>query len=195
MVCEGAESEPNYINGIRRAWRVTTAHWYASPSGSGPEKVVEYAQHKAQKERSWDEVYCIFDRDIHAHYQEALRKARELDGKLSTTPPTTRVRFSAIPSIPSFELWFLLHFQPLTREEDRHVVLRMLKGYVPNYDKALKDMFERTFQKLDIAYNNAEEERQNRKRTGNDNPSTDMDILVKRLFAIGEMYKLKFGVQ
>jgi hypothetical protein len=136
-----------------------------------------------------DEVYCIFDRDDHAHYREAIRKALELDGKLATKPPRTRIRFNAIPSIPSFELWFLLHFETLTREEDRCAVLRKLKCFVPDYEKSLVDMFERTFSRLASAYTGAEEERRRKAMAGNDNPSTDMDILVKRLFAIGEMRK------
>lgn len=124
MVCEG-ETEKLYFEDIRRDYRITSANWAVMPSeyGTGPEKVVGFAEHKARSEKKWDEVYCIFDRDEHVHYRQALEVAAKLDGKLKpkdalATPP----RFISIPSIPCFELWYLLHFQAVNREENRDAV-------------------------------------------------------------------------
>lgn len=121
MVCEGEETEPNYFGDIRQEYNIPTAHWAILPSdyGTGPEKVVSFAEDKARKDGSWDEVYCIFDRDDHAHYREAIQAASGLDGRLKTSVPVSPVRFKAIPSVPCFELWFLLHFEAVTREEHR----------------------------------------------------------------------------
>ena len=189
IVCEGSETEPNYLEEIRRAYRIPTAHWAILPSeyGTGPEKVVAYAEARARRDKSWDEVYCIFDRDDHAHYREAIRAASELDGKLKTSEPVSTVRFQAIPSVPCFELWFLLHFEEVTREEHRTEVARKLTRWIPEYQKNLDDMFARTRARLDAAYANAEEERRRAAATRNDNPSTDVDLLVKRLIALGDM--------
>jgi len=187
MVCEGTDTEPNYFNEIRVHFRIPQAHWIALPSGfgTGPEKVVAFAENKAKEDGTWDEVYCIFDRDDHLHYHEAITKARSLDGKIKTKNPIAPVRFKAIPSVPSFELWFLFHFSALTREEHRDTITHLLKAEMPDYGKNRRDMFKITFPSLNLAFTRAATARQRREDTGNDNPSTDADLLVKRLFEAG----------
>jgi hypothetical protein len=189
MVCEGTETEPNYLEEIRQEYRIPTAHWAVLPSdyGTGPEQVVAYAEARARRDGSWDEVYCLFDRDEHAHYHEAMRSAAALDGKLRTRAPSSAVRFRAIPSVPCFELWFLLHFEAVAREEHRDTMVRRLKTWIPDYEKHLDDMFSRTRARLEAAYANAAEERRRAAQSGNDNPSTDVDLLVRRLIEIGDM--------
>jgi hypothetical protein len=197
MVCEGSETEPNYFNEIRREFGIPTAHWAILPSdyGSGPEKVVAYAEDRARNDGSWDEVYCIFDRDDHAHYHEAIRAARALNGKLKTKEPAAPILFVAVPSIPCFELWFLLHYEAVTREEHRDAIARRLKAIIPEYNKNLRDMFSRTGDKLEVACARAAEERRRAVSTGNDNPSTDVDLLVARLIEIGAMKNCPTGRQ
>jgi len=189
MVCEGSETEPNYLKGILRHARIPTAHWKVLPSalGTGPENVVEYAEGLAHSKAGWDEVYCVFDRDEHAHYREAVTRAANLNGKIRTKGVAAPVRFVAITSVPCFELWFLLHFEPVTRALERDEARRYLTRRMPDYDKNLPDMFARTKERLESAYSNAARERVRRADTGNDNPSTDVDILVKRLFEIAAM--------
>jgi hypothetical protein len=189
IVCEGRETEPNYFEEIRQEYRIPTAHWAILPSdyGTGPEKVVAYAESKAGRDGSWDEVYCIFDRDDHAHYHEAIRSAHAIDGKLRTEEPAAPIRFAAVPSVPCFELWFLLHFEAVTREDTRDAIARRLKAFIPEYEKNLADMFSRTRGELEAACSRAAEARRRAASTGNDNPSTDVDILVKRLIEMGDM--------
>jgi hypothetical protein len=189
MVCEGSETEPNYLEGIRRHERIPTAHWKVLPStlGTGPEKVVEFAEGLARSRAGWDEVYCIFDRDEHAHYREAVARAAYLNGKIRGKAMVSPVRFVAIPSVPCFELWFLVHFEAVTRRLERDEAQRNLQRQMPDYDKNLPDMFARTKERLESAYGNAACERIRKSDTGNDNPSTDVDILVKRLFEIAAM--------
>ena len=189
MVCEGRETEPNYLEGIRRELRIPTAHWRILPSalGTGPEKVVAYAEDLARSGAGWDEVYCIFDRDEHVHYREAIAKAAALDGKIKPKGAASPLRFIAIPSVPCFELWFLLHFKTVTHELERDEAQRALKQQMPDYGKNLPDMFARTKERLETAYANADRTRARKAETENDNPSTDVDILVKRLFEIAAM--------
>ena len=189
MVCEGEETEPNYLEGIRRELRIPTAHWRILPSalGTGPEKVVAYAEDLARSGAGWDEVYCIFDRDEHVHYREAIAKAAALDGKIKPKGAASPLRFIAIPSVPCFELWFLLHFKTVTHELERDEAQGALKQQMPDYGKNLPGMFARTKERLETAYDNAARTRARKAETGNDNPSTDVDILVKRLFEIAAM--------
>jgi hypothetical protein len=51
MVCEGEKTEPNYLEEIRHSKRIPSAHWTILPSelGTGPEKVVEYAERRARQ--------------------------------------------------------------------------------------------------------------------------------------------------
>jgi hypothetical protein len=189
MVCEGAETEPNYLEEIRQSKRIPSAHWTILPSelGTGPEKVVEYAERRAREDGTWDEIYCVFDRDDHAHYREAIDKARALDRRLRTKSPSASIRFMPIASVPCFELWFLLHFEPVTRELDRTEARRKLQRWITAYDKNLEDMFARTSDRLEQAFKNASDERRRAVDTGNDNPSTNVDILIKRLLAIAAL--------
>ena len=77
--------------------------------------------------------------------------------------------------------------EAVTRELERDEARRRLKEYIPDYDKNLTNMFIRTSEQLETAYRNAARERALKAETGKDNPSTDMDILVKRLFEIASM--------
>ena len=148
IVCEGEKTEPNYFDEIRQEWRIPALHWEILPSefGTGPEKVVEFAERKAQKEGRWEEIYCVFDRDEHLHYKEAISKAQSKAGKLWTKEKgNAPVVFMAIPSDPCFELWFLIHFQEFTREEHRDEVQRLLETHVPGYNKGCGGMFSNMF--------------------------------------------------
>ena len=190
MVCEGRKTEKLYFEDMRQHWRIPSADWEVLPSalGTGPEKVVEYAEQKAREEKKWDEVYCIFDRDDHVHYRAALLKAKSLDGKIKPHDPiAASSRFVAVPSVPCFELWFLIHFLPITKEFHRDDVQEQLKAQIPEYRKSAPGIFMKIHSRLSFAYENAEIARTRKLKSGNDNPSTDVDILVKRLQEIGEM--------
>ena len=131
IVSEGSKTEPNYFNEIRAAYRLHTANVQvrASQLGTAPIQVVQYARqlfevgdrHKNIQPRAFEQVYAVFDRDDHDSYFNALRLAESLDGKLKNDLKSL-VAFKAIASVPSFELWLLLHFDnilaPIHRDED-----------------------------------------------------------------------------
>ena len=102
IVCEGEKTEPLYLDEIRRAFRLATAHVHVWPSADGTEplQVVDYAERlfldgdraKAIDRRGFDRVIAVFDRDDHATYHPALAKVRALhlahendDGEQVTT--------------------------------------------------------------------------------------------------------------
>jgi hypothetical protein len=133
-------------------------------------------------------VYCVFDRDDHHYYADALIKAQNINGKIKTKGRNgVPIRFAAIPSDPCFDLWFLIHFEPITREEHRDEIQRLLKTFISGYSKGCRGMFSLTVGDIEKACKHAEVLRQRKRQTGNSNPSTDVDILVKRLNEIGKM--------
>ena len=89
-----------------------------SELGTAPIQVVQYAKdlfengdaHKGILPRAFEQVYAVFDRDDHESYFQALRLAESLNGKLRNDAKQA-IMFKAIASVPSFELWLLLHFE------------------------------------------------------------------------------------
>ena len=112
IVCEGAKTEVNYFSAIRREKRLPNADIAIVPSdyGTAPLQIVQYAIDKFQESKGFDRVYVVFDRDDHDSYHNALAKADATDKKLKNDAGA-KVPFAAIPSVPNFELWILLHFR------------------------------------------------------------------------------------
>lgn len=160
IVSEGSKTEPNYFKEIRAAHRLHTANVEVRPSelGTDPIQVVEYAQKlfehgdkfKSIRPRVFDQVYAVFDRDAHQSYFDALRLAESLDGKLKNDEKQF-IRFRAIASVPSFELWLLLHYEHIQAPIHRDEALRRVKRHVPGYEKGARNAYASTCEHLDIA--------------------------------------------
>lgn len=160
IVSEGSKTEPNYFKEIRKLYRLHTANVAVRPSefGTAPIQVVEYAKelfengdpHKNIQPRAFERVYAVFDRDDHASYLDALQLANSLDRKIKNDIKQY-VDFQAIASVPSFELWLLLHFEDIQAPLDRHEVERRLKKHIPGYFKGATNSFELTQQYLESA--------------------------------------------
>lgn len=142
---EGSKTEPNYLHEIRQIYRLHTANLAVYPSelGTAPIQVVEYAKtlfeqgdaRKSIPPRAFEQVYAVFDRDDHNSYVNALNLAESLDGKLKNDCKQG-VRFQAIASVPSFELWLLLHYEDIQAPIHRKEVMARLKKHLPHYEKA-----------------------------------------------------------
>lgn len=186
IVSEGEKTEPLYFEEIRQHYRLHTANIRMMPSayGTTPQQVVDFARDECLKTREWELVFCVFDRDDHprANFDNAMASAAALDKKHKNELKQP-IRFTAIPSIPCFELWLLLHFERITRECHRNEVYSLLRqpGRLPGYDKSQGGHFARTRHLLDTAYGNAATLTAERKRHGNENPFTAVDTLVKLL--------------
>lgn len=165
IVSEGSKTEPNYFLEIRVAHRLHTANVEVQPSewGTAPIQVVQYAQrlfedgdrHKNIQRRAFEKVFAVFDRDDHGSYHEALTLADSLNGKLRNDAKQP-VSFQAIASVPSFELWLLLHFEDIQAPLHRDEVMRRLKRHIPGYDKGAGNAFYITSEHLAIATQRAE---------------------------------------
>lgn len=165
IVSEGSKTEPNYFREIRAAHRLNTANVEVQPGqlGTEPIQVVQYAKalfeagdrHKQIQPRAFERVYAVFDRDDHLTYFDALKFAESLDGKLRNDAKQL-VSFMAISSVPSFELWLLLHYEDIQAPIHRDEVMRRLKQHIPGYEKGMEGAFATTHAKLDTARQRAQ---------------------------------------
>jgi len=111
--------------------------------------------HTGIRPKSFDQVYAVFDRDDHDSYFNALDLAKSLDGKLRNDERQP-VSFRPIVSIPSFELWLLLHYEDIRAPIHRDEVLARLKRHIPGYEKAAGGMFAITRNRLATATQRAQ---------------------------------------
>lgn len=165
IVSEGSKTEPNYFREIRATHRLHTANVEVQPSelGTAPIQVVTYAQtlfengdrHKNIQKRAFEKIYAVFDRDDHDSYYDALQLAESLDGKLRNDAKQP-VTFQAVASVPSFELWLLLHYEDIQAPLHRDEVVRRLKQHISEYEKGAGKTFATTNENLAVALERAE---------------------------------------
>ncbi len=181
IVCEGEKTEPNYLKELIAHFKLNTANVEIDgTSGSSPKSVFKHAKQKYLEEKKlgekFDRVYCVFDKDGHASYDETLMQIRQ------KTPINT---YFVTNSVPCFEYWLLLHFtyttQPfaVTGNKSRcDCVLTKLKEHISHYDKGDKGIFSQVMQKTDDAIKNSKRAITAAEQNDTDNPSTNMHELV-----------------
>jgi hypothetical protein len=185
IVCEGEKTEPNYFEEIRREYRLHTANVRVLPSeaGTNPVQIVQFAEDTFRK--SFDGVYAVFDRDDHLRFDEALEKATALDGKLRSDEKEP-VPFQAIPSIPCFELWLLLHYRTITHRIQRDEVIKALKKHLRGYEKGAGGHYEATKHLIEVGYANAGALDELKDTEGKNFPSTAIPVVVRLLTTMKE---------
>src|SRR5215207_5340983 len=103
IVCEGRKTEPNYLQGLKSAYRLSSANIkVVHPSATDPMSIVRFAEAEL-RDGDYDRVYCLFDRDTHSSYTTAIQR-------VSNLPAARAGQLSAVTSVPCFEVWLLLHF-------------------------------------------------------------------------------------
>lgn len=165
IVTEGSKTEPLYLEEIRAAYQLHSANVEVQPGqlGTAPIQVVRHAKQlfeegdlqKGIRPRSFDRVYAVFDRDDHDSYFDALNRAKALDGKLRNDDRQP-VGFKAIASIPSFELWLLLHHEDVHAPIHRDEVMARLRQHIPGYEKGTGGAFAITRGRLEAATRRAQ---------------------------------------
>jgi hypothetical protein len=182
IVCEGSKTEPNYLKEVCREYRINTAsvEIAGKECDSAPITVFRFARERFNEDPSFDEVYCVIDRDSHPTFDEAVSACRTHSSK----------RFHSIRSYPCFEYWILLHFQytraPVHgagKSSPGDVMLKMVQRCWPEYTKGLLKCFTELKKKgnTDAAIDNANRARKDALSTGEQNPSTEFDLLFQRL--------------
>ena len=168
---------------MRNVYRLSSANITIVPgNGNDPVSIVKHAFEEYRRAGEiYDRVFCVFDRNGHANYQEAMNliAASQIgrDGKLQE-----------ITSVPCFELWVLLHFAfstaPFVAAGGRSAcdnVINAVRVHMPEYDKALSDVFERLHPQLDTALSYGERLTKHNRDTDSVNPATRVHELVRYL--------------
>jgi len=185
IVCEGMKTESHYFRGLRLALGLHPENVIIEDKKSGldPKSLVTFAMETFKKDKDFDHVFCVFDKDKHVSYNATLEKIRatRLKGGAS---------IHAITSVPCFEIWILLHFTYTTRpfstaggDSNCALVIDELdrKGRIRGYEKGSRDIFNVLRDKLETAIRNAEKLEDFHKTSRTDNPSTRVHELVLHL--------------
>jgi hypothetical protein len=136
LCCEGSDTEPGYFRDLASFLRHPLVEVViADHETTDPKQIVQQAkvlradaEGAAKRGRDdnlrYDEVWCVFDRDEHAHFDEAINQA-------------TANELSLAVSNPCFELWILLHFQTHTSRLTRELALEKVRKHLPDYNKKI----------------------------------------------------------
>lgn len=180
VVCEGERTEVEYLKGLCRARRLSSANITVVGRGTDPVNVVRFAIEKAQREGGWDHVYCVFDRDRHANFAQAVDQLHH-----ATVEGT---QFHDGVTNPCFEFWILLHFEYSTRpytgagpRSPCDMVIARLKQHLPHYQKNDADLFEKLETRVPDAIRHAERLVEYNRRTKSKNPATSVHGLARLL--------------
>ena len=132
IVCEGTETEILYFTKFRKRYCGLGIETPKTPK-TDPIGLVRFAV-RLMRQRELDlkggaQLWCVFDADHNT--DDAMQKAVELaKGKV-------RIAFSN----PSFEFWYLLHFEYYSSKLDQQKLLDRLHKFMPNYTKNM-DVFD-----------------------------------------------------
>lgn len=182
IVCEGEKTEPNYFSALINDLQLNTANIVIvkNNEGSSPRTIVDFALEEYKKEKEYDRIFCVFDKDNHSTYSWALAKIKK--AKLGRNH-----LILAITSVPCFEFWLLLHFTYTTKQFDAGHgsicanVISDLKRYLPNYEKGNVDTYQVTKDKLLTAIANCKKIEQYCESANTDMPSTKIYELIEYL--------------
>lgn len=182
IVCEGAKTEPNYLRALINDLQLNTANIKVvkNTAGSSPRTIVDFALKEYKQVKGYDRVYCVFDKDQHTNYDEALDVIKNAGMAKGHS-------ILAITSVPCFEFWILLHFIYTTKPfAAGHgsicaTVISDLKTHMPGYEKGDVDSYNATKDRLEAAITNAKKVAKHCGDAATDMPSTKMHELVEYL--------------
>lgn len=184
IVCEGAETEPNYFHGLKSKMDLEyrkRLDIQVEGVGKCTCSLIEHAAKlQQQAEVIYNEIWCVFDKDSFPDFDEAISLASRKD-------------FKAAWSNESFELWFLLHFnyydaqlgrQDYNTKLDQIFQTRGISN--DGYKKNLKNIYEilSLYGSEKSAFKNADKLEKfhiDEKIPSNKNPMTRVHYLVNRL--------------
>lgn len=185
-MCEGQATEINYFNALIADLRLPTVNAIAVKSPhTCPDANVLYAIENFRS-GNWDTVFCVFDKDRHTKYEQALTR-------LARGHPSIKPGYS----VPCFEYWLLLHFKYTDRSFYGHptrspgeCVQKELKEYIPDYSKGARDVYGRTKVQIEQAKKFALQAKAVASKTGNSTSHTLVVDVVQALQLLrGQMDK------
>ncbi|MBK5931314.1 RloB domain-containing protein [Halochromatium salexigens] len=192
IVCEDEKAAPTYFADLRDKLGLNAHNVVITGEcGSSPDSVAREAIRRVEQEPDFDRVYCVIDRDQHNDYDKALNR---IGSKRLRTRSGEPVLFKAVTSVPCFEYWLLLHaryhtapFHPTpSRSPCAAVIAELKKGPIPEYEKGLQGVYDRTKSRLQQAIQNAKRALKAAEAAGTNNPTTRVHELVAALFELAE---------
>lgn len=190
IVCEGEKTEPNYYSDLIDFHRLNSANVkIADNVGSCPLAIVKHANELFDKAKikndHIDLIYCVFDRDTHVKYYDALNYAKK---KYAQGIPIVCVQ-----SVPCFEFWLLLHFEKTTKSYVRtqnksigDIALDDLLKHWGDYEKGNKGSYKKLYSRLERAIENAKFVNKSSLDFGSENPTTKVHESVEFLMKLNE---------
>lgn len=173
IFCEG-KSEKQYLTMLKQKYRSTNVKIEIVDAGLSGKKLVEKAI-KSRKHKKFDAVYVVFDRDDHK--KEELRAC----SKLAKTN-NVNIIFSSI----DFEIWILMHFEPVMKSYQRDHLFDKLSGskyFNQDYRNFKGSSYKQyLFDNVDKAMHNADELYAQNSNMISDNPYTNFHNGIRQLF-------------
>ena len=166
-------------------------HFADVKQDSSPQNLYRRARRKYGNERRllnnykdspYERVFCVFDRDGH----ESFKRALEEIGKAEPAG-----LFKAIPSVPCFEYWLMLHFEYTTSPYEgpdacRLFIKNELRRHMKNYRKGDAEHFPGLMQSLGQALERSAQSLEYSRSSNTDSPYTLMHELVEELRRLAE---------
>jgi len=176
IVCEGEKTEPNYFEGLKNELKLKgTSVVIVRDSDFTPTKIAKIAKKHYRQEKKagnpFKKVFCVFDKDQHSGYDNALEQIQQ------EKPFGV---FHAIPSVPCFEYFLLLHYcytaMPFSNCKQAEIEL---KKHLSTYQKGDKNIFATVRDHLETAKTRAAKSLAEAERNRTCNPSTRAHELVE----------------
>lgn len=182
IICEDAKSNRQYLEEAATAFRVRVFVEVTNCNHTDPLGIVNTA---ISRSKSYDQLFCVVDRDRHQNFDEAIREAKG------------QKNIRVLPSFPCFELWYLLHFHKVTKpysEEGNKspadcliADLRKCEG-MSDYDKGSRNsLYDRLIARLPSARIRSKQVLSEALNVGNLNPSTRLHELFDYFEELAEL--------
>tara|TARA_B100001063_G_scaffold245798_1_gene282556 strand:+ start:4950 stop:5648 length:699 start_codon:yes stop_codon:yes gene_type:complete len=191
IICEGTQTEPNYLIELKDFLYLDKAAIHIVPSeGSAPNSVVKHAKDAIKgacnKGNPYSKVYCVIDKDQHPTYASALQAIKDFN---ESTRKKCDTIICPITSVPCFEYWILMHYSRSTQSFGTsghspcgQLIRTALRTHIEGYEKADRSLAKKLIaEKLEDARQNSAATYKAAQSAGTDDPSTKMHLLVDEL--------------
>ena len=180
IVCEGSCTEPAYFQSLIHEFRLPSIRVQVMASDdSEPINVVELAIAKKEKGVApglpYSQIWCVIDVEVPPH--RTLGEARDKVASVND--------LELILTNPSFEYWFLLHFEKVVTLFQSNTDLQCkLKQFHPTYKKTrigFNILFRRTKSAIRHSKEVLKEQHNDAEDLSDCNPSTHVHKIVEYL--------------
>jgi len=176
IVCEGTQTEPNYLTGLTDELNINRANVEIDKciGVTDPRGLLKRAHTTFKLTPDFDKIFILLDGDQIIPPKvlaEAKNGPRKSDGN--------RAPIEFVRSTPCFEYWILLHFEYTTRAfQNCAAVINALEAHLPGYRKSDPNIFKMTQSGFNRAYGRAKRANDQAAQTGASSPISEMPVLI-----------------